>query len=82
MNNWTPSYETIKLTRQWFATNCDNCMVGAKSGDFHVNDLEGYIHQKYNEKHKLLNGDYDHTFTFLQRAYYIETGESVALLPK
>jgi hypothetical protein len=46
-----------------------------------VNDIRTYIKWQQILKDDTLAGSYDHTLTFLQKAYWIQTGECVALLP-
>ena len=46
--------------------------------------LAGYTEQREKmaaRKASALAGEFDHTFTFMQRAHYMQTGECVALLP-
>lgn len=77
---------SIQAARQWFAKNCMACAEAARqslvSGQFYCNDPESYIIKKEQEAENWLNGDIKMTFTFWQRAYFIQTGESVAFLPK
>lgn len=80
-NGVTLTTETIQATRQWFADNNQACIDEVVSGDMKVNDLIGYIERQEQLIDECLSGVWDHTFTFLQRAYFIQTGESVALLP-
>lgn len=73
--------EYMEKARQWFIDNCYACLAEVESGEVTVNDPKAYrIYQLHRiERHKA--GAYDHCFTFLQKAYYLQTGESVALLP-
>lgn len=81
--NGTPlTDETINATRQWFADNAQACIDEAVRGDVRVNDLAGYTAQQLERAASSLRGEGDHTFTFLQRAHYIQTGECVTLLPQ
>lgn len=80
-NGVTLTPETILATRQWFADNAQACIDKVVSGDMKVNDLIGYIERQEQLIDECLSGVWDHAFTFLQRAYFIQTGESVALLP-
>lgn len=76
--------QSILACRQWFADNADGCVREAEDGTAPLAShypLERYRIEKAEDKRKALAGEYDHTFTFMQRAYYIQTGESVALLP-
>jgi len=72
--------ETIQATREWFAENARACIAGAESGEYFVNDLSKYRKGKRRCEREALNGDYDYSLTFVQRALYIQTGECVPLL--
>jgi hypothetical protein len=75
--------ESIHACRQWFIDNQQACITGALNGTLgvasHVNVTE-YIEACQRKQDSIEVGEQDHTFTFMQRAYYIQTGESVALL--
>lgn len=74
--------ETVQATRQWFADNAAACTAEAESGAVRVNDLPAY--REYNERRarEALAGEYDRSFTFRQRAYWLQTGDNgPALLP-
>jgi hypothetical protein len=73
--------ETIQQTRQWFADNSLACIAEAVSGDVRVNDLPSYIAWRNEQHAEALAGKHDHTFTFLQRAHTLQTGECIAMLP-
>ncbi|MBF8216212.1 hypothetical protein MKS87_11465 [Bacillus subtilis] len=73
--------ESIQKTRKWFADNAMACIEEVKSGKVYVNDRESYFAWRNKEAKEYMEGKHDHTVTFLQRAYFIQTGESVALLP-
>ena len=72
--------ETIQATRKWFADNAQACIDGATNSEWKVNDLPEYIAFQKRNIEASLRGDYDHTFTFVQKAIYIQTGQSVPLL--
>lgn len=72
--------ETILLTRKWFADNALACIAEVEDGSVKVNDKESYYIWCRKRHDASLNGDNDHTFTFRQRAWYIQTGECIALL--
>jgi hypothetical protein len=74
--------ETIQRTRQWFADNAQACIDGAESGRTQVNDLGRYVAWRRQCIADSLAGKGDHTFAFLQRAHFIQTGESVPLLAR
>ena len=71
--------ETITKTRHWFADNSKACIAEAESGAVFVNDLASYRRSCESDASDALVGEFDHTFTFRQRAYFIQTGESVPL---
>lgn len=82
-----PSSESIVAARKWFADNALACAAAARSrsdilldGEFHVNDIDSYKTNQYRLAQEYLEGEYDHTFAFLQKAYYLQTGIDVALL--
>lgn len=81
-NNVEITQETINLTRLHFAGIYEMCIQGTKDGSIFVNDVEGYILSEEAKISEVLQGNYDHSFTFMQRAYYLQTGESVALFSK
>lgn len=72
---------TVAATRQLFADNAQACIDEATSGAVRVNDLAAYIEWRREEIADSLAGKWDHTFTFLQRAHTLQTGECIALLP-
>lgn len=80
-NNVELTSDTILATRQWFHDNALDCIKEAVSGQVSVNNLSDYVEWRIRQAEADLNGENDNTFTFLQRAYYIQTGETVALLP-
>lgn len=73
--------ETIQKTRKWFSDNAIACIEEAKSGKVYVNDLERYTKLNLKSSKEYLEGSHQITFTFLQRAHFIQTGESVPLFP-
>jgi hypothetical protein len=73
--------ETIMQTRQWFLDNTQACIDEAISGDVKVNDINSYVESTLKRMDDIEAGEWDHTFTFQQRAVYIQTGECHALLP-
>lgn len=72
--------QTILATRQHFAEICDRCVEQAISGKVRVNDLDKYIQCENRQKARFLAGDSDNTFTFQQRAVWLQTGVCHALL--
>jgi hypothetical protein len=71
---------SILATRQRFAENFRACIDEARQGTVEVNNLSRYCAWCESCAIDALNGKYDHTITFLQRAWFIQTGESVPLL--
>ena len=85
--------ETILRTRQHFAELCHSCIVSAveygstskdqlQEGKFFVNDLAGYIADRQAVALDFIEGKNDNSFTFWQRAHWLQTGECVALFSK
>ena len=74
--------ETIVATRQHFADIDQACIDEVKSGAVRVNDPASYFAWCEQRAKDGMEGKHDHTLTFLQRAYWIQTGEMIALLPK
>jgi hypothetical protein len=77
---WQPSPETVQRTREHFADIGRACIADAVSGETRVNDLPSYAQWREDGIRADLAGEHDHSFTFRQRAYWLETGISVALL--
>lgn len=78
--NITP--ESMQAAREWFAANALACIAEVSSGAVRVNDPESYFAWRMQQHDDALAGKDDHTFTMRQMAWYIQTGECVALLPK
>ncbi|MGV6935984.1 hypothetical protein ACWA2B_10760 [Paenibacillus sp. CMM36] len=72
---------SILRTRKLFADIALECIEEVQCGKVSVNDPESYFAWRREEANDVLEGKADHTLTFLQRAYYVQTGESIALLP-
>lgn len=76
--------ESIIATRQHFADSYQKCIDGALDGTkmpaSHVN-IQKYVSDLEERKRAMLAGEMQDTFTFIQRAHWIQTGESIALLP-
>ncbi|MDR5812032.1 hypothetical protein QCE62_00320 [Caballeronia sp. LZ033] len=71
--------ETITATHAWFANNAQACIDEAVSGAVRVNDLSSYVAWRQQDIDRHRAGIGGTSFAFLQRAYYIQTGESVPL---
>ena len=61
--------------------NQQGCIDEVLSGEVRVNDKENYFKQCNVWADRYRNRDFKITLTFLQHTYYIQTGESIALLP-
>ena len=72
--------ETIAATRAWYIDNAEKCIKQAQSGEVRVNNLKEYVQGQTLRIVNMTAGCYDNTLGFIQMAYYIQTGESVALL--
>lgn len=81
-NGETLTKEAIEKTHKHFAGIYQGCIDEVKSGDVRVNCPESYFAENEKRRDAHLNKIASVTnFTFLQRAYYIQTGKMVALLP-
>ena len=83
-NGVTITQESIIACRKWFADNVDACVREAEDGTAPLAShypIELYREKMAERKEAALAGEFDHTFTFMQRAHYMQTGECVALLP-
>jgi hypothetical protein len=80
VNNVVITNESIEKTRQWFINNLLSCIIDTRIGTQFVNDVEKYTDDSLSQIVDFQRGENDHTFTFQQRAYYIQTGDSVPLL--
>jgi hypothetical protein len=76
----TLTRETILATRAWFAQNSLDCIADVESGAVTVHNPEQYKRDMLQNHDDHTNGKFDHTYTFRQRAYYMQTGECVSLL--
>lgn len=85
--------ETILATRQHFADLCNTCIINAVEygtipkdqlppEKFFVNDLLRYMVQENQKAEDFLAGKNDNSFTFWQRAYWLQTGECIGLFSK
>lgn len=72
--------ESIGATQRWFADNALHSLDDALSGRVRVNDLPGYVQWCRERFAHALTDAGTHSVAFAQRAYYLQTGESVALL--
>lgn len=80
-NNVELTAQTMQRTRQHFADNAQACIHEVVTGEVTVNDPQSYFEWRCEQAVDAMAGKIDHTLTFLQRAYYLQTGEMIALLP-
>ena len=71
----------IIQAREHFANLALRCIQDAKEMVVRVNDIDKYIKWQTDSYNRIIAGDFDHTFTHQQYAYYLQTGESVPFLP-
>ena len=81
-NNVVITEESLDKARQQFIDSCQRQINAAQSGEMKVNDVDRFIDRQIESMLDYESGRYDRGFTMLQRAYYIQTGESVAMFPK
>jgi hypothetical protein len=74
--------ESMQKAREWFADNAQACIDEVRNGNVIVNDPETYYEWCEERKRDAAEGRIDHTFTFLQRAHFIQTGECVPLFSR
>lgn len=75
--------DTIVKTREWFIQNELGCIAEVESGEVYLNPEYGFDRYKgdcLSNIEKIKQGEWDHSLTFVQRAYYIQSGKSVGLL--
>lgn len=73
--------ESVQAARQFFADNCDQVIAEIKDGVIQCSRPIEVIEWQEDVKRRSLRGEYDHSPTHMQRAYFIQTGQDVALLP-
>jgi len=76
----TMTKENRDATRAHFVDIYRRSIHEAESGTMRPNNLASYVAWQNQVIADTLAGKYDHTFTFLQRAHWLETGECPALL--
>lgn len=74
--------ETLDKTWQHFADLERRCAVAATLGEFRVNDLRGYVRDCLENAARYDRHEGRMSLTFVQQAYFIQSGESVPLLSK
>ena len=80
-NNVIITNDTILKTRKYYIDLANKCINAALNGSMFVNDIQEYIAQQKSYILGFQSDKYDYSISFLQRAYYIQTGECIALLP-
>jgi hypothetical protein len=78
----TLTQDSIQKARQWFAANSQVCIDEVQNGAVRVNYPEKYFAKCRQNIVDALEGRYDNTFAFWQRAYCIQTGECIPLFSK
>lgn len=76
----TITESTIVATCEHFAGNAQGCIDEVLSGEVKVNNQESYIQDCLDRKEAYLQGNYEPTLAFWQKAYYIQSGDCVGLL--
>lgn len=78
------NYQTRVKTREWFRDNALACIADAESGKIKLAShysLEQYRADMQARAAAAVAGEYDNSFTFRQRAEWIEGKPARALLP-
>lgn len=73
--------DTIDATWASMADLCRKCADGALAGDFFTNDPEGYAAEQRELADRYDAHDGRMTMSFIQQAVFIQTGQSVPILP-
>lgn len=77
---------TIRETFRWYADIERKCSAAAQAGEFRVNDLPRYVAdceasaKKYDAQAES-GAEERLSLAFIQQAYFIQSGESVPILP-
>ena len=74
--------ETTAKAREHFARIYRACINDALNGNVKVQDVASYVNWQAQCEKDMLQGINDHTKTFLQMAFYIQTGECVGILAR
>lgn len=74
--------ETLVSTCNWFADNSLKQIAEASDPDTKcpVNDLDSFIEQMTAQAQQYKSANFVPSLTFWQRAYFLQSGESVAIL--
>jgi len=71
--------ETIQLTRDWFSQNARNVVSNTTIGKDKPNEPDRWIAYWRQREQDVINGKFDHSIAFIQRAIFIQTGGSVPM---
>ena len=74
--------ETIVKTRQVFADMNQACIDDVKNKKEQVSDELAFIRWEEAAMRDMLEGRCDGSVTFMQRAYYLQTDQDLAILPQ
>lgn len=74
--------ETVARTREHFVANKRECIAAAQCGEMYVKDIASYVQRTEETIAHIEAGGWDHTFTFMQRAHWLQTGVDIPLLPR
>lgn len=80
-NNVDLTEQTLLKTDEHFAEICQGCIDEVLRGDVKVNDVDTYVIANSLLKEDYLKGRNRNNLTYMQRAYWIQTGECIGLLP-
>ena len=72
--------DTIQRTREHFASLGRACIEDARNGATPVTNLQSFVAWQEGMIAGYLAGASDHTFTFMQRAHWLQAGECLSLL--
>lgn len=79
----TLSKETILKTREQAIQICIDCVEEVLSGEVYLNPEYGilrYTNEQQCEMFEIELGNHDHYLSFIQKAYYIQSGKSIPIL--
>ena len=79
-NNVEITQDSFNRAKHYYINLANNLIKDVESGELTVNDSERYINWKKETIEELKDMKETGNFTILQMAYFIQTGEMVALL--
>ena len=82
-NGEVVTQESIDLAIAHYIELYRGAIEEVESGKVYINPCyrDSYINARYADIERLKRGEWDMSFAFLQTAYWLQTGKSVALLP-